>query len=99
MTEAERRHILSSAKVFFRTKIAERHKVNTRKLTSMDDFNVNPFLHKYLAQFAFGNSTPESMAKVLVYPRILGTSITTSFGSHMQAFCNDVLSSFASTTS
>jgi hypothetical protein len=35
----------------------------------------------------------------LIYPRILGTSITTSFGTHIQRFTNDVLSSFGSTTS
>ena len=34
MTEAERQAILSSAKTFFRTRIAENHKANTEKLTS-----------------------------------------------------------------
>ena len=62
MTEAERQAILSSAKTFFRTRIAENHKANTEKLTSLSKFNINPFTHKYLAQFAFGDSSPESMA-------------------------------------
>ena len=53
MTEAERQAILSSAKTFFRTRIAENHKANTEKLTSLSKFNINPFTHKYLAQFAF----------------------------------------------
>ena len=99
MTEAERQTILLRAKNFFRTKIAENHRNNTAKLTSLSAFKVNPFLHKYLAQFAFGNSTPDSMAKALIYPRILGTSITTTFGTQLQQFCNEVLESFASTTS
>lgn len=99
MTEAERQQILSKAKQFFKTRIAENHISNTRKLSSLDKFNINPFTHKYLAQFAFGDSTPESMAKALLYPRVLGTSISTTFGTQLQYFCNEVLSSYASTTS
>lgn len=99
MTEAERQIILSRAKNFFRTRIAENHKENTEKLSSLSKFNVNPFTHKYLAQFAFGDSSPESMAKALIYPRVLGTSISTTFGTQLQFFCNEVLSSYASTTS
>ena len=89
MTEAERQAILSSAKTFFRTRIAENHKANTEKLTSLSKFNINPFTHKYLAQFAFGDSSPESMAKALIYPRVLGTSISTTFGTQLQYFCNE----------
>lgn len=99
MTEAERKKILNDAKNFFKTKIAQNHIANTKKLTSLKNFNINPFIHKYLAQFAFGNSLPESMAKVLIYPRILGTSISTTFGTQLQFFCNEVLSSYASSTS
>lgn len=99
MTEQERIQILERAKDFFRNRIAENHKKNTEKLTSLSQFNINPFTHKYLAQFAFGDSSPESMAKALLYPRILGTSIATTFGTQLQFFCNEVLSSYASTTS
>lgn len=99
MTEQEKQQILEAAKDFFRNRISPKHNKNTEKLTDIYSFNVNPFLTKYLAQFAFGDSSPESIAKVLIYPRALGTSITTSFGANMQYFCNDVLSAFASTTS
>lgn len=99
MTEQEKQHILSAAKDFFKTKIAPNHNENTIKLSDIREFKINPFLTKYLARFAFGDSSPESIAKALIYPRVLGTSITTSFGTNMQYFCNDVLSSFASTTS
>lgn len=99
MTEIERQQILTRAKEFFRTRIAENHISNTKKLSSLDEFNINPFTHKYLAQFAFGDSSPESMAKAVLYPRILGTSISTTFGTQLQYFCNEVLSSYASTTS
>lgn len=98
MTEKEKQAILCSAKDFFRTRIAPSHNQNTLKLENLSEFNVNPFLKKYLAQFAFGDSSAESIAKTLIYPRVLGTSITTSFGMKMQFFCNDVLSSYASTT-
>lgn len=99
MTEQERKEILEKSKDFFRNRIAKNHINNTKKLNSIEKFNVNPFLYKYLAEFAFGNSSPENIAKVLLYPRILGTSINTTFGTQLQYFCNEVLSSYASTTS
>lgn len=99
MTEAERQVILERSKSFFRERVAVNHKANTEKLTSLAKFNINPFTHKYLANFAFGDSSPESMAKALVYPRVLGTSISTTFGTQLQYFCNEVLESYASTTS
>lgn len=99
MTDSERKIILDRAKDFFRNHIATNHIHNTEKLTSLSEFNINPFLHRYLAHYAFGDSSPESLAKVLIYPRILGTSIVTTFGSQLQYFCSEVLTSFASTTS
>ena len=99
MTEQEKQVILIKAKDFFRTRIAPNHIANTEKLEKISEFNVNPFLYKYNAQFAFGNSSPESIAKALIYPRVLGTSINTSFGTNIQFFCKDVLTAYASTTS
>ena len=99
MTETERCALLTQAKDFFRNRIAANHIRNSRKLSNIAEFNINPFTHKYLAQFAFGNSSPENMAKALLYPRILGTSISTTFGTQLQYFCNEVLTSFASIVS
>lgn len=99
MESNEKQRILEAAKSFVRERIAPNHIKNTKKLSSLENFNINPFLEKYLAQFAFGDATAKSMARVLIYARALGTSISTSFGTNMQYFCNDVLSSFASTTS
>ncbi len=96
MTPEEKQIILQNAKQFFREKIVENHIRNTEKLGSLSEFNPNPFLEKYLANFAFGNCDSLSIAKALIYPRILGTSINTSFGTQMQYFCKDVLSGFAS---
>ncbi len=99
MDEQQTKAILAKAKLFFRTRIVERHQANTKKLAKLKNFTVNPFLDKYLANFAFGNNSPENIAKALIYPRILGTSISTIFGTQLQFFCNDVLSGYASTTS
>lgn len=85
MNEKERKEILEKSKKFFRDRVAKNHKNNTEKLTNLDKFNINPFTHKYLANFAFGNASPENMAKALVYPRVLGTSIATTFGTTQQA--------------
>ncbi len=96
MDEPERWKILDNAKTFFRDRIAANHLSNTEMLTDLSKFNVNPFTYKYLARFAFGDSSPESIAKALVYPRVLGTSISTTFGNQLQYFCNEVLGSYAS---
>lgn len=93
MTEEEKIEILRRAKCFFRKKIAYNHLANTKKLHNIKNLNINPFTVKYLAQFAFGSSSSESIAKALLYPRILGTSIATTFGTQTQAFCNEVLQS------
>lgn len=98
MTEMQKHEILEKAKVFFKERVAKNHKANTLKLISLSNFNINPFTHKYLSNFAFGDSSAINMARVLVYPRVLGTSIATTFGTQLQHFCNEVLSSFASTT-
>ena len=90
--------ILIKAKTFFREEIATSHEINTLKLTKLKEFNLNPFLDKYKANFLSGNDSPESIAKALIYPRVLGTSINTTFGNKMQKFCSQVLGSFASTT-
>ena len=99
MNEQERQLILTRSKEFFRNRVANNHIRNTQKLTDINKFNINPFTLKYLSNFAFGDSTPENMAKALLYPRILGTSISTTFGTQLQFFCNEVLTSYASTTS
>ena len=96
MNKKERNKILEDAKNFFRERIAESHIKNTSKLADITEFNINPFLNTYLSHFAFGNSTPESIAKSLIYPRALGTSITTTFGTQIQYFCNEVLKKYVS---
>lgn len=44
----------------------------------------------YLAAFLCGDTEPDSLAKALVYPRILGTSLNTSFGQNVQIFISQL---------
>jgi len=99
MTPEEKELILDKAKKFFKDKIVENHKIKTKKAKHLKAFKVNPFLLPYLSKFAFGSNDYQSMAKTLAYPRIIGTSASTIFGTQMQLFCADVLNAYASTTS
>ena len=64
--------------------------MNNLQTLKLKDFKINPFLVNYLAAFLCGNTEPESLAKALVYPRILGTSINTSFGQNIQIFISQL---------
>lgn len=85
MDESEKQEILNKAGIFFRDRIARNHLQNTKKLTHLSEFRINPFTWHYLAKFAFGDTSPESLAKALIYPRVLGTSIATTFGNAVQS--------------
>lgn len=89
ITENEKQAIISSGKEFFRAIIIPKHLENLSKI-KLRDFNVNPFLINYLSAFLCGNTQPESLAKALLYPRILGTSINTSFGQNIQIFISQL---------
>ncbi|NNU88107.1 restriction endonuclease [Geobacillus sp. MR] len=99
LSEKDLNTIIEQAKEFFRNEIAPSHVRNTKKLKRLKEFNLNPFLDKYKASFLTGNDDPLSIAKALIYPRVLGTSINTTFGNKLQKFCSTVLGNFASTTS
>ena len=99
MKEQDKTVILKRAQVWFNSTIAENHGKNAQKLVNPKEFNINPFLAVYLANFMTGKSDAIGIAKALVYPRVMGTSITTSFGTGIQKFTTDVLSSYGSTTS
>lgn len=99
MSNDELEGIIVRAQDFFRDVIMPSHLNNTRKLVKIKQFNLNPFLDKYKANFLTGNDDPRSIAKALIYPRVLGTSINTTFGNELQKFCITVLDGFASTTS
>lgn len=91
--------IINNFKKFFKQEIAKNHIFNTIKLVRLSEFNLNPFLDTYKARFLTGKDDALSIAKALVYPRIIGTSINTSFGTNLQKYCSQILEGFASTTS
>lgn len=89
MTEAQKNKILESGKDYFRNIIIPNHLRNLSSLT-LKKFDVNPFLINYLASFLCGDTSPISLAKALVYPRVLGTSVNTSFGSNIQNWISQI---------
>lgn len=78
--------LLEIAEHYFENMV-KKHITKTKKLATLSEFQINPFLHKYLSKFVSGESDSEKMAKALLYPRILGSSITTSLGNTLQKFC------------
>lgn len=89
MTKEQKKQIIESGKKYFREIIIPNHLKGLQTL-KLKNFKINPFLVNYLAAFLCGNTEPESLAKALVYPRILGTSINTSFGQNIQIFISQL---------
>jgi hypothetical protein len=99
MDKINHTEIIARAKTFFREEIVESHLKNVAKAQSLSDYNVNPFLIKYLANFLKGDDKPRSIAEALVYPRLLGTSIATTFGMKVQKMISQIFEGMGSTTS
>ncbi len=99
MDNKHREQILENAKTFFRNEIVQSHIDGAcNRASRLSEYNVNPFLFKYLANFLTGNDDPESIARALVLPRILGSSITTSFGMKIQSLISSLFQGLGSTT-
>lgn len=100
MTETQRNEIIEKAKDFFRLEVFKSHLENSCvKASRLKSYNVNPFLVKYLACFLEGDDNPRSIAKALILPRILGTSINTSFGGKTQKMINTLFDGYGSVVS
>lgn len=99
MDEVKRKKIIENAKTFFREEIVQSH-INGAcdRASKLSEYNINPFLFKYLANFLTGNDDPISIAKALVLPRILGSSINTSFGMKIQTLISSLFEGLGSTT-
>ncbi len=99
MNETQQKLILVKAKTFFKEEIVASHiNAGCKKASSLKEYNVNPFLYKYLANLLRGNDDPLSIAEALVLPRVLGTSINTTFGMKVQKFISTVFEGLGSTT-
>jgi hypothetical protein len=99
MDNNQRKQIIENAKTFFRNEIVQSH-INgaCKRASKLSEYNVNPFLFKYLANFLTGNDDSESIAKALVLPRVLGSSINTSFGMKIQSLISFLFQGLGSTT-
>lgn len=82
MTEKE---LIKKIVEYFEEKIFLQHinssLTNHSKLKS---YKINPIVVKYLSKVLDDKYSPEGVAKALYYPRVLGTSINTSFGTRIQ---------------
>lgn len=82
MSEKE---LLEIVKKYFKGKIFENHQKNViREHSRLKSYKINPIVVKYLSKVLEDHFTPIGIAKALFYPRVLGTSINTSFGTRIQ---------------
>ena len=70
---------------YFETYIFKNHiEASLKKNSKLKSYKINPIVVKYLSKVIEGDYTAEGVAKALFYPRVLGTSINTSFGQRIQ---------------
>jgi Type II restriction endonuclease EcoO109I len=82
MTEKE---LLKKIVIYFEKNIFEKH-INSalNNHSKLKSYNINPIVVKYLSKVLDNKYSPEGIAMALFYPRVLGTSINTSFGTQIQ---------------
>ena len=79
------KELLKITTEYFKEKVFENHKISSLKTHSkLKSYKINPIIVKYLSKILEDSFTPLGIAKALYYPRILGTSINTSFGTRIQ---------------
>ncbi|WP_298237084.1 PmeII family type II restriction endonuclease [uncultured Algibacter sp.] len=77
--------LLTIVKDYFKENIFENHKKNVLATHSkLKSYKINPIVVKYLSKILEDDFTPLGIAKALYYPRVLGTSINTPFGTRIQ---------------
>lgn len=70
---------------FFEKNILEKHVIAClRTHSKLKSYKINPIVVRYLSKVLDGKYSAEGVAKALYYPRVLGTSINTSFGTQIQ---------------
>lgn len=83
--------LLDQFRTYLDTRIFQPHLTSLiGEFSNLSDYNVNLFLTPYLSKILGNDITPENLAKALYYPRVLGTSITTTFGSHIKKILVDL---------
>ena len=77
--------IINSVVDYFKTKVFDNHiQASLKNHTQVKNYTINPIVVKYLSKVLENNYTALGVAKALYYPRVLGTSINTSFGTRIQ---------------
>jgi len=77
--------LLAIVTAYFKEHIFLNHKNSVlKKHSKLKEYKINPILVKYLSKILENDFTPLGIAKALYYPRVLGTSINTSFGTRIQ---------------
>ncbi len=83
---------------YFKIEFADVLRAKLESGHKLSKFNVNPFAIAALSSGILGECTPENVAKALLYPRVFGTSVSTTFGDMMQRLCTQQLGAQASST-
>lgn len=82
MTENQLLEIVTE---YFKDKIFKNHSTAViRTHSKLSSYKINPIVVKYLSKLLENDFTPTGIAKALYFPRVLGTSINTSFGTRIQ---------------
>ena len=89
MAQIPREEILSNAREYF-IKFFNNKAKNYAKQKAAK-FRINPFTIQATAKIISDDVSPESIAKALVYPFVMGTSMATSFGTQTQEFITQSL--------
>jgi Type II restriction endonuclease EcoO109I len=85
MATRTEKELLREIVSFFKTFVFENHINASLNIHSkLKSYTINPIVVKYLSKVLENEYSPEGVAKALFYPRVLGTSINTSFGSRIQ---------------
>lgn len=77
--------LLQNIREYFSSQLFQKHRDSAlSKHTKLKSYNVNPIIVKYLVRVLGVKYNPIGVAKALYFPRVLGTSINTSFGTNSQ---------------
>ncbi|MBT8124762.1 MAG: restriction endonuclease [Gammaproteobacteria bacterium] len=85
MKKQSKKIIVKNIRKYFEDEIFLNHKKKSlNDNAKLKSYKINPITVRYLSKVLDDNYTAEGIAKALYYPRVLGTSINTSFGGRIQ---------------
>lgn len=85
MIDLQEIELINKIVSYIKTNILDNHITASIMVNSkLKTYNINPIVVKYLSKLLDNGYTPLGVAKALFYPRVLGTSINTSFGTRLQ---------------